>query len=158
MVLRSFNHPSIVIWSLGNECGNGVCMYEAYDMVKSIDNTRPVINERSLYDHNNDIIGIMYSSQKYLERFATEKLDTLNRPFIMVEYLHAMGNSCGGMQDYWDVINSHEQLQGGCIWDWCDQSLIQFDTTKNVDGMRQAATSEHSKESVMTIASVLTDW
>ena len=132
MVGRDKNHPSIIIWSLGNECGNGVCMYESYEMVKKLDNTRPVINERSLYDYNTDIIGLMYASQSYLEKFVEEELDSLRRPFIMVEYLHAMGNSCGGMQDYWDVINSHDQLQGGCIWDWCDQSLIQFDTTKNV--------------------------
>ncbi len=132
MVGRDKNHPSIIIWSLGNECGNGVCMYESYEMVKKLDNTRPVINERSIYDYNTDIIGLMYASQNYLEKFVEEELDSLRRPFIMVEYLHAMGNSCGGMQDYWDVINSHEQLQGGCIWDWCDQSLIQFDTTKNV--------------------------
>ena len=127
MVGRDKNHPSVIIWSLGNECGNGVCMYEAYDMVKKIDNTRPVINERSIYDYNNDIIGLMYSSPRYLERFVEEKLDSLGRPFIMVEYLHAMGNSCGGMQDYWDVINKYDQLQGGCIWDWCDQSLIMID-------------------------------
>lgn len=132
MVGRDKNHPSIIIWSLGNECGNGVCMYESYDMVKKLDNTRPVINERSLYDYNTDIIGIMYASQGYIEKFAEEGLDSLGRPFIMVEYLHAMGNSCGGMQDYWDVINSHDQLQGGCIWDWCDQSIIQVDTAKNV--------------------------
>lgn len=132
MVGRDKNHPSVIIWSLGNECGNGVCMYEAYDMVKRIDETRPVINERSLYDHNNDIIGIMYSSQKYLKRFAEEKLDSLNRPFIMVEYLHAMGNSCGGMQDYWDIINEYDQLQGGCIWDWVDQSIIMTDKEKGV--------------------------
>ena len=132
MVGRDKNHPSIIIWSLGNECGNGVCMYESYDMVKKLDNTRPVINERSLYDHNNDIIGIMYSSQRYLERFATENLDTLNRPFIMIEYLHAMGNSCGGMQDYWDIINKYDNLQGGCIWDWCDQSIVMVDKEKGV--------------------------
>lgn len=129
---RDKNHPSIVIWSLGNECGNGVCMYESYDMMKKLDNTRPVINERSIYDYNTDIIGLMYASQGYLEKFVEEELDSLGRPFIMVEYLHAMGNSCGGMQDYWDVINAHKQLQGGCIWDWCDQSLIQTDTEKNV--------------------------
>ena len=132
MVGRDKNHPSIIIWSLGNECGNGVCMYEAYDMVKSIDNTRPVINERSLYDPNNDIVGIMYSSQSYIENFAANKTDSLNRPFIMVEYLHAMGNSCGGMQDYWDIINKYDQLQGGCIWDWCDQSIVMVDKEKGV--------------------------
>ena len=129
---RDKNHPSIIIWSLGNECGNGVCMYESYDMMKKLDNTRPVINERSIYDYNTDIIGLMYASQGYLQRFVEEELDSLGRPFIMVEYLHAMGNSCGGMQEYWDVINSHKQLQGGCVWDWCDQSLIQNDTEKGV--------------------------
>ena len=134
MVERDKNHPSIIIWSLGNECGNGICMYESYDMVKKRDNTRPVINERSLYDYNNDIIGIMYSSQSYIEKYAQEqeKFDTLNRPFIMVEYLHAMGNSCGGMQDYWDIINKYDQLQGGCIWDWVDQSIAVYDEEKGV--------------------------
>ncbi len=132
MIGRDKNHPSIIIWSLGNECGNGVCMYEAYDMVKAYDNTRPVINERSMYDYNNDIIGIMYSSQSYLEQFIENEMDSLKRPFIMVEYLHAMGNSCGGMQDYWDIINKYDQLQGGCIWDWCDQSIIQVDKEKGV--------------------------
>lgn len=132
MIGRDKNHPSIIIWSLGNECGNGVCMYEAYNMVKAYDNTRPVINERSLYDSNNDIIGIMYSSQSYLEQFIENEMDSLGRPFIMVEYLHAMGNSCGGMQDYWDIINKYDQLQGGCIWDWCDQSIIQVDKEKGV--------------------------
>ena len=132
MIGRDKNHPSIIIWSLGNECGNGICMYESYRMVKKFDNTRPVINERSLYDPNNDIIGIMYSSQKYLENFAENKLDSLNRPFIMVEYLHAMGNSCGGMQDYWDIINKYYNLQGGCVWDWCDQSIVMIDKEKGV--------------------------
>lgn len=127
MIGRDKNHPSIIVWSLGNECGNGICMEEAYKMVKDYDNTRPVINERSLYEYNTDFIGIMYASQSYLEKFAEEKLDSLNRPFIMVEYSHAMGNSCGGLQDYWDVINKYDQLQGGCIWDWCDQSIIQRD-------------------------------
>lgn len=132
MVERDKNHPSIIIWSLGNECGNGICMYEAYEWVKKRDNTRPVINERSIYDYNTDIIGLMYSSPSYLESFVEDKLDSLGRPFIMVEYLHAMGNSCGGMQDYWDVINKYDQLQGGCIWDWVDQSIIQIDKKKGV--------------------------
>lgn len=137
MVGRDKNHPSIIIWSLGNECGNGVCMYEAYDMVKKLDETRPVINERSLYDSNNDIIGIMYAGQSYIEQYAhnqldEDKRDTLNRPFIMVEYLHAMGNSCGGMQDYWDIINKYDCLQGGCIWDWVDQSIAVYDEEKGI--------------------------
>lgn len=133
MVERDKNHPSIIVWSLGNECGNGICMYESYDMVKKRDDSRPVINERSWYDYNTDFIGLMYSSPDYLEQFIEEKLDSLNRPFIMVEYLHAMGNSCGGMQDYWDIINKYDQLQGGCIWDWVDQSIAVYDKEKGVE-------------------------
>ena len=132
MVERDKNHPSIIIWSLGNECGNGICMYESYEWVKKRDKTRPVINERSIYDYNNDIIGLMYSSVDYLERFVEEELDSLGRPFIMVEYLHAMGNSCGGMQDYWNVINKYDRLQGGCIWDWVDQSILVVDEEMGV--------------------------
>ncbi len=130
MIGRDKNHPSVIIWSLGNECGNGVCMYEAYEHVKNFDNTRPVICERAEYDYNTDYIGLMYPSISYIENFAKNNVDSLNRPFIMVEYAHAMGNSVGGLQDYWDVIESYDQLQGGCIWDWVDQTIVQYDKNK----------------------------
>lgn len=133
MLERDKNHPSIIIWSLGNECGNGICMYEAYNWMKKRDRTRPVINERAIYDYNTDIIGLMYADIDYLEKFANEHLDSLNRPFVMVEYAHAMGNSVGGLQDYWDMIKRYDQLQGGCIWDWVDQSIIVHDEAKNID-------------------------
>lgn len=133
MLERDKNHPSVILWSMGNECGNGVNFEFTYDWMKKRDASRPVTYERSIYDRNTDVIGLMYPSPKYLQRFVDEELDSLHRPFIMVEYCHAMGNSMGGLQDYWDVIETNEQLQGGCIWDWVDQSFIVHDKDKGVD-------------------------
>ena len=126
MVERDKNHPSVIVWSVGNECGNGVCTKYCYDWMKKRD-TRPVICERAIYDDNTDYIGLMYAGIDYLTKFAEEHLDKKNRPFIMVEYCHAMGNSCGGLQDYIDVFEKYPQLQGGCIWDFVDQSIIKYD-------------------------------
>ena len=133
MLERDKNHPSVIMWSMGNECGNGVNFEYTYDWLKNRDKTRPVTYERAIYDRNTDAIGLMYASPKYLQKFVDEGLDKEGRPFIMVEYCHAMGNSMGGMQDYWDVIEANEQLQGGCIWDWVDQSFIVHDKDKDVD-------------------------
>lgn len=127
MLERDKNHPSIIVWSVGNECGNGVCTKACYDWMKGRDTSRPVICERAIYDYNTDFICLMYSSVDYLERFAIEHPDSLNRPFIMVEYCHAMGNSCGGLQDYMEVFEKYPQLQGGFIWDFVDQSIVLFD-------------------------------
>ena len=134
MLERDKNHPSVIMWSMGNECGNGVNFEYTYDWMKDRDPSRPVTYERAIYDRNTDVIGLMYAGPKYLQRFVDNGLDSVyHRPFIMVEYCHAMGNSMGGMQDYWDVIEANEQLQGGCIWDWVDQSFIQHDKEKDVD-------------------------
>jgi len=133
MLERDKNHPSIIMWSMGNECGNGINFEYTYDWLKDRDHSRPVTYERAIYDRNTDAIGLMYSSTDYLKRFVNDNLDSLNRPFIMVEYCHAMGNSMGGLQDYWDVIEKYDQLQGGCIWDWVDQSFIVHDDKKDVD-------------------------
>lgn len=133
MLERDKNHPSVIMWSMGNECGNGVNFEYTYDWLKNRDKTRPVTYERAIYDCNTDVIGLMYASPKYLQKFVDEGLDKEGRPFIMVEYCHAMGNSMGGMKDYWDVIEANEQLQGGCIWDWVDQSFIVHDKDKDVD-------------------------
>ena len=127
MYERDKNHPCIISWSLGNESGNGVCYEAAYDWLKAEDSTRPIQYERALYDRNTDIVTIMYPSVDYLSKYAQKKQE---RPFIMCEYAHAMGNSCGGLQNYWDTIYKDPQLQGGCIWDWVDQGL----QTKDAQG------------------------
>ncbi|MBQ5551486.1 MAG: beta-galactosidase, partial [Bacteroidales bacterium] len=128
MYERDKNHPCIIVWSLGNESGNGVCYEAAYDWLKAKDSTRPVQYERALYDRNTDIVAIMYPSADYLARYAREPQE---RPFIMCEYAHAMGNSCGGLSNYWDTIYKYPQLQGGCIWDWVDQGLLTKDAQGN---------------------------
>ena len=133
MLQRDKNHPSVIMWSMGNECGNGVNFEYTYDWMKKRDPSRPVTYERAIYDRNTDVIGLMYASPKYLQKFVDEGLDKEGRPLIMVEYCHAMGNSMGGLKDYWDVIEANEQLQGGCIWDWVDQSFIVHDSVKDVD-------------------------
>lgn len=124
MYERDKNHPCIITWSLGNESGNGVCYEAAYDWLKTRDSSRPVQYERALFDRNTDIVAIMYPTADYLADYARKPQP---RPFIMCEYAHAMGNSCGGLQNYWDTIYKYPLLQGGCIWDWVDQGLLTTD-------------------------------
>ncbi len=135
MYERDKNHPCIISWSLGNESGNGVCYEAAYDWLKAEDATRPIQYERALYDRNTDIVTIMYPSVDYLSKYAQKQQE---RPYIMCEYAHAMGNSCGGLQNYWDTIYKYPQLQGGCIWDWVDQGLL----TTCRDGARPVSTDK----------------
>lgn len=126
MYKRDRNHPSVIMWSLGNECGNGICFERAYRYLKGKDNTRPVINERSELDWNTDIVSIMYSGVEYISEYARNTKN--RRPFILAEYCHAMGNSMGGLSDYWDTIDKYPLLQGGFIWDWKDQSFPMRDS------------------------------
>ena len=149
MLERDKNHPSVIMWSMGNECGNGVNFENTYYWMKSSDPSRPVTYERAIYDRNTDVIGLMYASPKYLQKFVDEGLDKEGRPFIMVEYCHAMGNSMGGLKDYWDVIEANEQLQGGCIWDWVDQSFIVDSEKFAVDSSTNAIASPNSKLSTL---------
>ena len=124
MVERDKNHPSVIIWSLGNEAGDGVCFDTTYDWIKSRDLTRPVQYERATSGRNTDIYCPMYSRIHHL-------IDHVQRhpakPLIMCEYSHAMGNSNGNFKDYWDVIERYDQLQGGFIWDWVDQGIAKYD-------------------------------
>ncbi|MFV0345324.1 MAG: glycoside hydrolase family 2 TIM barrel-domain containing protein [Bacteroidales bacterium] len=121
MVERDKNHPSIIIWSLGNEAGNGINFKDTYQWVKARDNSRPVQYERAELDTNTDIVCPMYASIDQMRKYAKEHT---NRPYIQCEYAHAMGNSVGNLQDYWDLIESEPVLQGGFIWDWVDQGLL----------------------------------
>ena len=142
MYERDKNHPCIITWSLGNESGNGVCYEAAYDWLKDKDTTRPIQYERALYDRNTDIVAIMYPSVDYLSKYAQKKQE---RPFIMCEYAHAMGNSCGGLSNYWDTIYKYPQLQGGCIWDWVDQGLLTTDRDgAGRDGARPVSTEYYA--------------
>ena len=127
MFERDKNHASVIIWSLGNEAGNGVNFYEGYKWLKDKDSTRPVQYERALKEENTDMYVPMYPTIDHIEAYAKTKP---KRPLIMCEYAHAMGNSTGNFQDYWDVIEKYNALQGGFIWDWVDQGLIK----KSEDG------------------------
>jgi len=123
MYERDKNQPSVIIWSLGNEAGNGVNFMATYEYLKAIDPTRPVQYEQAHLQENTDIICPMYMSIERMERYATGGMGEPDRPMIQCEYAHAMGNSVGNLQDYWDLIESHPVLQGGFIWDWVDQGL-----------------------------------
>ncbi|UCS91659.1 DUF4981 domain-containing protein [Echinicola marina] len=134
MYERDKNHASVIIWSLGNEAGNGYNFYHLYQWLKDKDNSRPIQYERTVdystldAEWNTDIICPMYPSPEGLRRYAEKTLNP-NRPLIMCEYAHAMGNSLGNFKDYWDIIRANKHaLQGGFIWDFVDQSLIK--TTK----------------------------
>ncbi len=163
MYHRDRNYASVIAWSLGNECGNGVATEHTYRYLKRLDNTRPVTYERAVLDWNTDIVEVMYPSVEYLSDYCAdwrglgnhfERLRDLNdegtqlpaklrrslkantltddtaahgpvlRPYIMAEYCHAMGNSMGGLKDYWDTIDKYPPLQGGFVWDWVDQSFV----------------------------------
>jgi len=120
MVERDKNHPCVIIWSMGNEAGDGTNFEAASDWIHHRDPTRPVHYERALLRPHIDIYSPMYSRIPYLVKYAEQQPD---RPLILCEYAHAMGNSVGNLQDYWDVIEKYDQLQGGSIWDWVDQGL-----------------------------------
>ncbi len=120
MVERDKNHPSIIIWSLGNEAGDGVNFEATSAWIHRRDPTRPVHYERAEERPHTDIICPMYPYPNRVWQYA---LRDLKRPFIMCEYAHAMGNSVGDLAAYWRLIYRHKHLQGGCIWDWVDQGL-----------------------------------
>ncbi len=120
MFHRDKNHPSIIIWSLGNEAGHGEIFRQTYQFLKQADGSRPVQYEPAEKADYTDIFCPMYPPIEKLVNYAES---APSKPAIMIEYCHAMGNSVGNMQDYWDVIETYPVLQGGFIWDWVDQSL-----------------------------------
>ncbi|MFT2011303.1 glycoside hydrolase family 2 TIM barrel-domain containing protein [Pontibacter sp. 13R65] len=130
MLERDKNHASIIMWSMGNECGNGPVFYDAYKWIKNRDNSRLVMFEQAGENENTDIVGPMYPGIDSMIKYA--KATDKYRPYIMCEYAHAMGNSVGNFQEYWDIINSSKHMQGGFIWDWVDQGLKTKDKNGNV--------------------------
>ena len=123
MVEATYNAPSIVIWSLGNEGGPGNNFKAAYDHLKTIDKSRPV-----QYERNNDIVDMgsnQYPSVAWVEKAATGELN-IKYPFHISEYAHSMGNALGNLADYWEAIDSSKYICGGAIWDWVDQSIYHY--------------------------------
>ena len=128
MVLRDYNHPSVIYWSLGNEAGNGPNFHKCYDWIKAYDKSRPVVYEQANVikygakqsNYNSDIDVPMYASYDQCELHAMSKPF---RPLIQCEYAHAMGNSLGGLREYWDLVRAYPTYQGGFIWDFVDQAL-----------------------------------
>ncbi|TAJ12856.1 DUF4981 domain-containing protein [Marinilabiliaceae bacterium JC017] len=124
MVERDKNHPSVIIWSLGNEAGDGPNFVATSAWIHQRDTSRPVHYERAGQKAHTDIVCPMYSPIDHLIAYGRQVHE---RPFILCEYAHAMGNSVGNFQDYWDVIEKYDNLQGGFIWDWVDQGLVKYD-------------------------------
>lgn len=122
-VQRSINHPSVIIWSLGNEAGDGPNFDACYDWIKAYDPSRPIHHERAVYSpgsRNTDIICPMYWDYERCEKYLAENPA---KPLIQCEYAHAMGNSMGGFKEYWDMTRREPKYQGGFIWDFADQAL-----------------------------------
>ncbi len=127
MARRDVNHPSVIIWSMGNEAGDGPNFEACYRWLKEFDGTRPVQYERNCdlpvrasTEYSSDIFCTMYPEYSFCEKYMEEG----NRPFIPCEYAHAMGNSEGGLKEYWDLIRKYPDFQGGYIWDFADQAII----------------------------------
>ncbi|MHC4740887.1 MAG: glycoside hydrolase family 2 TIM barrel-domain containing protein, partial [Planctomycetota bacterium] len=125
VVERDKNHPSVIFWSLGNETGCGPNHAAMSAWIKEYDPTRPIHYEGAAGKPKDywyvDMISRMYARIPEIIRLATDPVD--DRPMVLCEYSHAMGNSVGNLKEYWDAIRSHRRLIGGFIWDWADQGL-----------------------------------
>ena len=120
-VQRSFNHPSIIFWSLGNEAGYGANFEAAYDWIKAEDPSRAVQYEQAGKTGKTDIYCPMYYGYDGCKKYSED--DSMTKPLIQCEYAHAMGNSQGGFKEYWDLVRKYSKFQGGFIWDFVDQSV-----------------------------------
>lgn len=129
LVERDKNRPSVIIWSLGNESSFGKAFFKGANYIKRRDNTRPVHYEglqnadpKYYYTELVDMVSMMYPS---FEKIREDVLDNPKeiRPFVLCEYTHAMGNSCGDIAEYWDMIYNNEQMMGGFVWEWADHGI-----------------------------------
>ncbi|UUW08313.1 DUF4981 domain-containing protein [Flavobacterium plurextorum] len=125
MVESDKNHPSIILWSMGNECGNGPIFYDIYDWLKKRDPSRMIMFEQAGENRNTDIVAPMYPNISRMIKYAKNK--EVTRPYIMCEFAHSMGNSTGNFKEYFDIMESSPHMQGGCIWDWADQGIKAYD-------------------------------
>jgi beta-galactosidase len=127
MYQRDKNISAVILWSMGNECGNGKIFKDAYKWLKQTDQSRYVIFEQAGQEENTDVVAPMYPLIPDMKKYANDA--SQKRPYIMCEYSHAMGNSNGNFKEYWDIIRGSKNMQGGCIWDWVDQGMLM--ETKN---------------------------
>jgi beta-galactosidase len=118
MVERDKNHPSVIIWSMGNEAGRGNNFIATREATLAIDQSRPIH-----YEGRNDVADIESVMYPSVNTLLNKGKQNSPKPYFMCEYAHAMGNAVGNLKEYWDVIESHQRLIGGCIWDWVDQGL-----------------------------------
>ena len=133
-----FNHPSIIVWSMGNETVDGPNFTAAYQWIKSVDKSRPVQWEQAHGGQNTDIMCPMYATPEWCERYATDA--SKQKPLIQCEYNHTMGNSGGGLKAYWDLIRKYPKFQGGFDWDFADQALHRHPGKWNGGNMESSAT------------------
>ncbi len=131
-VITNFNHPSIIMWSLGNETVDGPNFTTANKWIKNEDPTRPVHWERAIKGDNTDVFCPMYMNQNDCEAYINSTHPDDQKPLIQCEYNHAMGNSSGGLKEYWDLVRLGKRFQGGFIWDFVDQAL--YGTVKTGEG------------------------
>ena len=125
MVERDKNQPCIIIWSMGNEAGDGKNFKALYKWIKDKDPSRPVVYEPAKDREHTDVVFPMYSTIEKISKYAKKEPA---RPLILCEYAHAMGNSVGNLKDYWDTFEKYSTLQGGFIWDWVDQVILKTDS------------------------------
>ncbi len=120
MLARTRNHPSVIIWSLGNEAGDGRAFDRAAAWIRDQRTGRPILYEPAGERELVDIVAPMYVRPYWFERYGRSGAP---KPFLLIEYAHAMGNSVGGLADTWDILDRYPNLVGGFIWDWVDQTL-----------------------------------
>lgn len=191
MVIRDRNHPSVIIWSLGNESGTGPGHAAMAGWVKDFDPTRPVHYEgaqgQPMHPEYVPIRSVAYTSEEVavggesdlqivganpndpafvdivsrmyptIDELAAMAVNPdIDRPILMCEYAHSMGNSTGSMDEYWDLIRSHESLLGGHIWDWMDQGIVRTDAQEDITGDTEATTSVRKITTTETSSS--TEW
>lgn len=118
-----YNHPSIIIWSMGNETADGPNFTAAFNWIKSVDSSRPIHWERAIKGPNTELYCPMYLPQKACKEYALSSAPEDQKPLIQCEYNHAMGNSGGGLKEYWDLVRKYPKFQGGFVWDFVDQAL-----------------------------------
>ena len=122
-VQRNFNHPSIIFWSLGNETADSQNFADCYDWIKREDGSRLVQYEQAKKERHTDVFCPMYLNHQGCEAYSQSEDEQDQKPLIQCEYAHAMGNSCGGFKEYWELVRKYPKYQGGFIWDFVDQGL-----------------------------------